>query len=308
MPKVALKLKPLKRYFEERPADGHFASPNWAKLEPIDLDWREAWIEAFLARNKTAIPKCLGANTSQTVQRQVADMDLVFVDSISCVVTVVELKKQGGSHAKAAVCQLARNFDKARRVVREAHRGFSIRAVACGCWGDGQLDKARKTNAWAHLKKAKAAPTFIVYSGAQSNGSEYFVLNKGRSLFPNKGKRVADDRFEELKSRTLEVKKALPSGLDVVAYRIGKRAVIRFTADAELRSLYLNSEAGKRHRNPLLATFFDVKKTLERRPSVCTQFRIEQRLELLVQPKFTYIGEEYSRLHSILKKLEKFAR
>ncbi len=145
------------------------------------------------------------------------------------------------------------------------------------------------------------------YSGAVSpDGSEYFVLNEGTFPFQNKGKTVANHRFEQLKLLMRQISKRLPSGLGIVAYRIDQRAVIRFTADSKLRSLYLRSEVA----TPLCASlvaFFRVRAALESRPDVIAQFRVAQRLELFVQTRFTNIPAQYARLHSVLAEIEKVA-
>jgi hypothetical protein len=88
MPQIAIEILPLKTVWHELPATGRI-DPAPGELRAIDLQWREAWIEAFLAKITTAIPACLGdLNTSQDVLRQVADMDLVFVDRTRQVATL----------------------------------------------------------------------------------------------------------------------------------------------------------------------------------------------------------------------------
>src|SRR4051812_26226245 len=92
---------------------------DWTTLEPVDLGWPEHWVEAFLAEQTEAISTCLGTVLPHSiVWRQLADIDLVFLATNSDQAILVELKKQKGGHAKDAVCQLARNVSKAKRMLR----------------------------------------------------------------------------------------------------------------------------------------------------------------------------------------------
>jgi len=306
---IAIKIKPLRTTFEELPARGKLdLKPG--ELTAIDLQWREAWIEAFLAHHPWAIPTCLGDTSKPiSVYRQMADMDIVFVNQECHVATCVELKKQDGPNAKDTICQLARNFSKARRVLRKSFPKYSVRAIACGSWGEKQLQNARDTVAWKYLKEHKAKPSFVVYSGAVSgNKQEYFVLNDGILPFMKKGQAQPYPRFEKLQEQTQQTRERLLSGLDVTAYRIGEHAVVRFSADSRLRTSYLCSHPQDRQSTELNA-FFRVRETLENRPAVVARFSIEQRLDLFLQPKAgkADITGEYAILHSALKQIQKLA-
>lgn len=149
---------------------------------------------------------------------------------------------------------------------------------------------------------------FVVYSGAISGGCEYFVLNKGTPPLPRKGKKVVDVRFEQLKLRTRDISNQLPAGLAVVPYRIGQRAIIRFTADSKLRSSYLRSPIGATYSGQL-ATFFRVADVLVARSDVIAKSFIGQRLELFLQPRFndSNIPAEYTVSHAVLSEIEKLA-
>jgi hypothetical protein len=93
-----------------------------------------------------------------------------------------------------------------------------------------------------------------------------------------------------------------------MAYRIGGRAVIRFTADSHLRSLYLRSRAASADLREL-AGFFRVKAALEACSDVVAQFSIGQRLDLFVQPKLSKLSgvDHYDILQSVLVKIERLA-
>jgi hypothetical protein len=243
MPLVAIELVPLERPWEECPAGGRIISDVCvSELAPLNLAWREHWTEAFLATQARALPDCLGEPSAGiSVWRQLADIDLVYTDKENGTAILVELKKQRGSNAKDAVCQLARNLSNAKRVLA-SHNLKTIRTIACGEWGRSQIARAKSTVAWQYLVDEGANPGFIVHAGAMGrDGRHYFLLEHDAPPIAGKGRRSDPAWYAELRDLTRNLSERLPEGLRIELYRVGSLLVVRCTGDSKVRDRYLGS-------------------------------------------------------------------
>jgi len=300
---IVLRIIPVEGQWHEVPANAEaLDSFTIRELAPIDLLWREAWVEAFLAENAGAVAACLGYGTPSAVFRQIADMDLAFVDAPSKTVVVLEVKNQSGDHATEAVCQLARNLERAERALHVTYPGYGIRPVACGSWSAAQVKRAQDTNAWHHLQEHSKDPTFALYSGARSiHGGEYFVLGEGTAPFNRRGKRASNESFEQLERHAREISEQLLPGLGITSYQVGGRAILRFTAGSLLRDKHLRAVHGSRPPEAVEA-FFRVEASLVGSPDLFVRSFMGQRLEIFLQAKaedcsFTALHEALAQIH-----------
>lgn len=309
MGQIAIELLPLDDSWEECPARGRpITDIDWQTLKPVDLAWPEHWVEAFLAEQPGAISACLGLPLSKPiVWRQLADIDLVFMAAESDEAILVELKKQRGSHAKDAVCQLARNVSKAKRLLR-SHGKTAVRAVACGTWGTGQLARAKETVAWSFLKEQGVSPEFLLHSGAISNERRFFILSLGRLPFERKGKALPDAEYMDLRALAGELARELPQGLGLGLHRLDNGVIVRFTADSRVRDSYLRAKSGSRHIGSVGA-FLAVQDALSKR-GIDVRPTIGQRLELRLEVKWPSTGkvQEYAEARRLLTDIVTLAR
>jgi hypothetical protein len=303
MPLVAIELLPLERPWEECPAGGRIVSDVCvSELVPLNLAWREHWTEAFLANQARALPDCLGEQSvGITVWRQLADIDLVYINTEKGSAILVELKKQRGSNAKDALCQLARNLSSARRVLA-AHNLKAIRTIACGEWGTSQIARAKSTVAWQFLVEEEANPGFIVHAGAMGrDGRHYFLLKHDAPPIAGKGRRSDPAWYLELQGIAGNLSEMLPDGLRLELYRVGSMIVIRCTGDSEVRDSYLGSRVGA-PPDPAIAAFLAIEQYLNRH-DLKTRRIIGQRLEcrVLLENVDTKDSAQIDRIRLLLR-------
>jgi hypothetical protein len=296
----------------ERPADAVVDhSANWSDLTPIDLDWPEWCVEAFLATYASAILACLDEpDAALIVLRQINDIDLVLLDSARDLVTLVELKKQDAPGAMDAVCQLAYNFAKARRILLQTHPAYSVRAVACGSWREGQQARGRDTVAWKYLEEQGASPRLVVYSGAVSaDGRQYFLMTDGVLPFQGRGAIRLPDGLAKLKDLRQQLTRALPDGLGLAIYSRVPGLVVRFMARSPLRTAYLKSRP-EMSPTGSLASFLRVERTLVGRQGIVAERVIGQQLELRIDLTPNNEDEErfYERAQRLLSDIVQLAK
>lgn len=279
---VAIELLPLQSAWEECPAGGRVAAGiALSDLSPLNLGWREHWTEAFLAAQPHSILTCLDEPLDSIMAwRQLADIDIVYLNPDGGSAILVELKKQRGSNAKDAICQLARNLSNARRVLAP-HNLKTIRTVACGEWGAGQIARAKATVAWHYLETEGTAPSFAVHSGAADrDGRRYFVLQRDASPFPKKGRREIPHWFRELQCVARELSGMFPAGLRLDLYRVDSLVVFRCTGDSRVRDHYLGSRL-EAPPSPAITSFLAIERWLAER-GFKTRRVLGQRLECRV--------------------------
>jgi hypothetical protein len=282
MPLVAIELLSLEHPWEECPAGGQIVSEvGLSDLVPLNLAWQEHWTEAFLASQARALPDCLGESSAGfTVWRQLADIDLVYINKEKGTAILVELKKQRGSNAKDALCQLARNLSDARQVLA-SHSLKTIRTVACGEWGRSQLARAKSTVAWQYLVEEQTNPGFVVHAGAADrNGRHYFLLAHDVPPIIGKGRRNDPAWYSELRELARNLSLMLPEGLRLELYRVGSQLVIRCTGDSKVRDRYLGSTVGA-PPDPTIAAFLAIEQFLGKQ-GLRSKRIIGQRLECRV--------------------------